>query len=1196
MATSTGPWDETDDSASYDAPVASSRPPRRSTLRVSHLHQPYSRPASPPRHASRTATGRSRMGGVVADKVDDLAASLQATTEVLSTADRMLEHYRDINVEQDEEIAKLRAELEKSADILRRERVSRRRRLPATPPSSQSVSEDERGRPAMKRGPVRFDEDVRSDVEQLRQAVRNLKSEQNRLTGQLEREREERARLETDHWAGRHDQKPPSAAPEISARAELEEREKLLNELRETEEASRRQAEVLVKGLDAERDVLRESQRLASERDRELEALREQLQANKKTQQDEIENRLKEIQKEMRAERELWEKKQHDVGHLASELQNVRNLLGEANETKLREEIRSVASELDTERRALEESEREKRLLASRVEDLSTRLELSERERGEVMTELDAAVKRLDQSEGGKTSLVQQAEQLREQFTRADSEKKELARKLEEAQGKLEETELARKKLQGRLESLNRQMEEGQGDRERLVEQLESLRGQVAKSEREKDDIMQQVTKLTRNMAQKRQSFGPGSSGSAQLRRSMSRSEGLGGDHVSEIRRNLDRFELERDLDRRNHIGDSFYDGLSGRNLRGGEDMDRLDILHNLEALHQDIDRKDEQQERLIDQMRDLLSKYEDSEEQKKRFMSELEAVNKKLKEAMRDVQELEGQLEDKENQLKDSDRKRAELRNKALQSIKEYRTKCKRLEREAEQSIQGHEPVKEMREIKELRSKIAQLVSKLQEEAQHRQNYEERILEARQQERASKEEAASLYGQLQQERDAHTNALRELEEQIQTLTANHELALQDSAKKAYKQRGEIEEQIADMKIQLADEKSTIKALRKRQEKDREEMDKLNSDLNVATEESNKIKTRYEQAKEEVESLKEKIEVNQARITQLEDALKRSQYALERTAEEQQSGLQKVDDQLDRVIGQVCRDSETPLPSLLSDGSIRSSSQHWIADITGKFRWLSEELKAHIANERRLKEQADWSHKRIRDVVEKADEDKEYFISELDKQSMLLDELAAQKKGLESRNKQNTDSIKALQDRIGQLTTHLETSTRALHATAEALDDRQKVIEEFEGLRGQQRERDKLHDKYVRYKERVGSIRRELQGAKTIAEDYRQEGLDASNLSTRLLESLDRISSPKAKQRKLYQFPDTPPINLRPSTSKTVPTSDWSPTTDNTISSISENPSPLGTPFKTDRKRSHQLEDYRNKGPIASIDLDYKER
>ena len=41
-------------------------------------------------------------------------------------------------------------------------------------------------------------------------------------------------------------------------------------------------------------------------------------------------------------------------------------------------------SELDSERRALEESDREKRLLASRVEDLSGRLELSERERREV--------------------------------------------------------------------------------------------------------------------------------------------------------------------------------------------------------------------------------------------------------------------------------------------------------------------------------------------------------------------------------------------------------------------------------------------------------------------------------------------------------------------------------------------------------------------------------------------------------------------------------------------------------------------------------------------------------------------------------------------------------------------------------------------------------------------------------------------
>jgi hypothetical protein len=42
------------------------------------------------------------------DKVQDLTTSLRATSEVLTTADRMLEHYRNINNDQDEEIRRVR--------------------------------------------------------------------------------------------------------------------------------------------------------------------------------------------------------------------------------------------------------------------------------------------------------------------------------------------------------------------------------------------------------------------------------------------------------------------------------------------------------------------------------------------------------------------------------------------------------------------------------------------------------------------------------------------------------------------------------------------------------------------------------------------------------------------------------------------------------------------------------------------------------------------------------------------------------------------------------------------------------------------------------------------------------------------------------------------------------------------------------
>lgn len=144
---------------------------------------------------------------------------------------------------------------------------------------------------------------------------------------------------------------------------------------------------------------------------------------------------------------------------------------------------------------------------------------------------------------------------------------------------------------------------------------------------------------------------------------------GTGAGDVAEMRRNLDRVELDLDRDRRSLGGDQLYDG---RRTFGREDLDRQSLLDNLELLNQDIDRKEEQQEKLLAQMRDLLTKYEESEGLKKQVVGELEAVSSKLKESSREVERLGEQLGEKDNLLKDSERKRAELKSKALQSIKE--------------------------------------------------------------------------------------------------------------------------------------------------------------------------------------------------------------------------------------------------------------------------------------------------------------------------------------------------------------------------------------------------------------------------------------------------------------------------------------------------------------------------------------------
>ena len=50
---------------------------------------------------------RSMLDGDAHDKVEELTTSLKATSEVLTTADRMLEHYKQINTDQDDEIQRV---------------------------------------------------------------------------------------------------------------------------------------------------------------------------------------------------------------------------------------------------------------------------------------------------------------------------------------------------------------------------------------------------------------------------------------------------------------------------------------------------------------------------------------------------------------------------------------------------------------------------------------------------------------------------------------------------------------------------------------------------------------------------------------------------------------------------------------------------------------------------------------------------------------------------------------------------------------------------------------------------------------------------------------------------------------------------------------------------------------------------------
>ena len=161
------------------------------------------------------------------EKIDDLTESLTRTTDVLSSADRMIDHYRNLNCEQEYVIAKLKEDLRHSnemgqqqavyeEDLLKsKQRVSscgsgldEHNLMQSEAKPSYDLFSDEDGRSSSMRGriphspKVRFKEQpVDPEIDTLRSKMTEFQRKQELLESELETERqlheEELSRLDT---------------------------------------------------------------------------------------------------------------------------------------------------------------------------------------------------------------------------------------------------------------------------------------------------------------------------------------------------------------------------------------------------------------------------------------------------------------------------------------------------------------------------------------------------------------------------------------------------------------------------------------------------------------------------------------------------------------------------------------------------------------------------------------------------------------------------------------------------------------------------------------------------------------------------------------------------------------------------------------------------------------------------------------
>ncbi|XP_027493433.1 centrosomal protein of 128 kDa isoform X3 [Corapipo altera] len=298
----------------------------------------------------------------VTEKIHTLASTLQDTNRNLRHVDHLLGQYREYNKEQTEAITTLKETLEQSIGQLRSQRLTRNSGMRSASLSSLYPSDLDGEGPSGNRhflptSPLRDYRDSQGNKH------RRSRSASVRFVN------------ETDNWDQLH-------SFHQSLRDLSSEQVRLGDDIsRELSRRNRTDAE-LRKTLEELSEKLTESQR-------------------QETVSERVERRLQEIEQEMRAERQLVERRQDQLGHMSLQVQEaLRKQDAKAAETeelmknklvKYESEKKQLEQELEQSRKKLSESEGSREVLLHQIEDLRSQLLRAEEDRAELQHQISQA-------------------------------------------------------------------------------------------------------------------------------------------------------------------------------------------------------------------------------------------------------------------------------------------------------------------------------------------------------------------------------------------------------------------------------------------------------------------------------------------------------------------------------------------------------------------------------------------------------------------------------------------------------------------------------------------------------------------------------------------------------------------------------------------------------------------------------------
>ncbi|PNJ65066.1 centrosomal protein of 128 kDa isoform X2 [Pongo pygmaeus] len=864
-------------------------------------------------------------------------------------------------------------------------------------------------------------------------------------------------------------------------------------------------------GDDFNRELSRRS-RSDAETKRALEELTEKLNEAQKQEvvSDRVERRLQELEREMRTERELVERRQDQLGLMSLQLQEaLKKQEAKADEhegaikNKLRQtetEKNQLEQELELSRRLLNQSEGSRETLLHQVEELRTQLTKAEGDRKGLQHQVSQISKQQSnyQDEQGedwrfRRGVEREKQDLEKQMSdlRVQLNFSAMASELEEVKRCMERKDKEKAHLASQVENLTRELENGEKQQLQMLDRLKEIQNHFDTCEAERKHADLQISELTRHAEdatkQAEQYLSELQQSEALKEEAEKRREDLKLKAQESIRQwKLKHKKLERALEKQSET----VDELTGKNNQILKEKDELKT--QLYAALQQI-------ENLRKELNDVLTKRALQEE-------ELHSKEEKLRDIKSHQVDLELEVKNSldtihrlENELKKQGKIQSQMKVEKAHLEEEIAELKKSQAQDKAKLLEMQESIKDLSAIR------ADLANKLAEEERAKKAVLKDLSDLTAQAKSRDEETATIITQLKLERDVHQRELKDLTSSLQSVKTKHEQNIQELMKHFKKEKSEAENHIRTLKAESLEEKNMAKVHRGQLEKLKSQCDRLTEELTQNENENKKLKLKYQCLKDQLEEREKHISIEEEHLRRIEEARLQLKDQLLCLETEQESILGVIGKEIDAACKTFSKDSMEKLKVFSSGPDIHYDPHRWLAESKTKLQWLCEELKERENREKNLRHQLMLCRQQLRNLTENKESELQCLFQQIERQEQLLDEIHREKRDLLEETQRKDEEMGSLQDRV----IALETSTRVALDHLESVPEKLSLLEDFKDFRDSCSSSERTDGRYSKYSVRRNSLQyhqddtnyrtKSFKGDRTFLEGSRTHGLDHSS-------------------------------------------------------------------------------------------------